>query len=535
MNTTEIANRLNELAIQKHFKIAKLQNLRRSSFRTIFSGHAIFDDYFFHTGGRTEAQFNVGADWINERVVVRYGLAFSFQRGINLKNPIETISPRVECFNSYIKEHQSKFTDIEMWYHWDDESGGRNSSASFGINQIPADWISLNNFIFVGKYFNKGLSALTEDDFLDILTFFDRILPVYEYIEDNAKKKPIILNKISRLCWNTNDWQYPSGSQGKSADKNSYEYKFGYGHEEWLFDFDKLIDGYRYAFLQPVNKYRDKYKGQTFNILLYTVNSNDRTRYWVSEIKNTYMIDEDEENRILEEYRKRGWIDEIYAQIEAVNADVENFKEWEDRTLFNIRFKPEDVLWFDKDPVPFASGENISHTRYTLLNKNYTHSAEKSDSRTLMFGANKPKDTNPVTAKARAKNIEYSRLHNEIQNSLLEWLNKNYPDAKKLGLECPIGRASVDLALKEPDGTVTLYKVKTFNDALYSIRQAIGQLLEYSHYPEQKQGNNLVVVSHAPLDENSRRYILHLRKLYALPIRYMQFDHKKKVVIEEIG
>ncbi len=123
MNTTEIANRLNELAVQKNFKIANLQNLRHSSFSKIFSGHTIFDDYFFHTGGRTETQFNVGLDWINERAVIRYGLAFSFQKGINLKNPVETISPRVACFNSFIKEHQSEFKDIEMWYHCDDERG----------------------------------------------------------------------------------------------------------------------------------------------------------------------------------------------------------------------------------------------------------------------------------------------------------------------------------------------------------------------------------------------------------------------------
>ncbi len=222
--------------------------------------------------------------------------------------------------------------------------------------------------------------------------------------------------------------------KGKVRTRIPNEYKFHYGHEEWLFDFDKLINGYQYAFLQPVNKYRDKYKGQTFNISLYTVNSDNRNRYWVSEIKNAYMIDENEENKILEEYRKRGWINEMYAQIEAVNADVANFKEWEGRSLFNIRFKPEDVLWFDKDPVPFVSGEHISHTRYTLLNKNCSISAEKSDSHKLMFGANKPKNINSVISKARSKNIEYARLHNEIQNSLLEWLNKNYADAKDWGV-----------------------------------------------------------------------------------------------------
>lgn len=258
MNVTEIANRLNELAFREKHDFAKLQDIRGSARRKPFTGHSVFDDYLFHTGGRNEVQFNVGADWIAERDVVRYGLAFSFQRGRNLQNPLETISPRVEWFNNYIEKHPQEFTDAEMWYHWNAQDGSRQFSEAQPAGKIPRNWIGLGNFIFVGKHFDKELSELTDPDLEEMLSFFDHLLPVYEFVERNAKKAKIVLNKISKLCWNTNNWQYPSGPTGKSADRKSHEYKFGYGHEEWLFDFDKLINGYHYAFLQPVNKHRDK-------------------------------------------------------------------------------------------------------------------------------------------------------------------------------------------------------------------------------------------------------------------------------------
>ena len=204
MDIPQIAYRLNELAIEGNYKISELQKIRGSSFKNLFSGHSIFDDYFFHTGGRTETQFNVGMDWIEGKDVLRYGIAFSFQRGINLKNPIETISPRIDKLNDFINSHKNDFSDTSMWYHWDDENGKRQFLPAQRVGAIPAQWIGLNNFLFVGKYFTKELSELTDNEISEILLFFDRILPIYEFIEQGVKNLPIVLNKISKICWNTN-------------------------------------------------------------------------------------------------------------------------------------------------------------------------------------------------------------------------------------------------------------------------------------------------------------------------------------------
>ena len=58
--------------------------------------------------------------------------------------------------------------------------------------------------------------------------------------------------RMARICWNDNGWVFPSGRLGKSKDKKSHEGKYGYGHEEWLMDTSKLINGYNYGFLEPI-------------------------------------------------------------------------------------------------------------------------------------------------------------------------------------------------------------------------------------------------------------------------------------------
>ena len=72
---------------------------------------------------------------------------------------------------------------------------------------------------------------------------------------------------FARICYNTLDWKRPSGFEGKGVSKNIYERENGFGHEEWLFDESKIIDGYHYAFLQPMGCFT--YAGEIVDVHLY--------------------------------------------------------------------------------------------------------------------------------------------------------------------------------------------------------------------------------------------------------------------------
>lgn len=95
MTIREIAYRINEFSKDSEYKFGRIQYLRQriKNKRPVtylpFADFGIKDkggnNYAFHTGGRQEIQFNIGDDYINGKEIFRYGLAFSLERGINLK------------------------------------------------------------------------------------------------------------------------------------------------------------------------------------------------------------------------------------------------------------------------------------------------------------------------------------------------------------------------------------------------------------------------------------------------------------------
>ena len=113
--------------------------------------------------------------------------------------------------------------------------------------------------------------------------------------------------KLVRICWNTNSWLKPSGPEGKSKNRKAYEEIVGYGHEEWLFDTQKIIDGYHYGFLQAANTGRNIHKGKIYDIHLYSINNTTGSRWWIGHIHNVEWVQEAESRDIYGEYKQRKW------------------------------------------------------------------------------------------------------------------------------------------------------------------------------------------------------------------------------------
>ncbi len=81
----------------------------------------------------------------------------------------------------------------------------------------------------------------------------------------------------------------------------------------------------------------------------------------------------------------------------------------------------------------------------------------------------------------------------------------------------------MDVASKEGK-SYTYYELKTGLSAQSCIREAIGQLMEYSFWPGSQRADRLVVVGEAVYDPEAKTYIRKLRKDFDLPIEYQQFD-----------
>ncbi|MDP3103354.1 MAG: hypothetical protein Q8M95_01955 [Candidatus Methanoperedens sp.] len=177
----QIANGINSRS--KNFEIGKLQELRtkikklnRQPGEKIFWNNTIHDGYAFHYGGRKELQYNIGK--IDKDY--RHGVAFSLDRSQSLPD-VKILYPKIERFNKYMSEFSEKYSDMMLWIR--DENG----YSQYKAGQINSNFFHQGVFIFFGKLQKENSFSYDE-----ILNDFDRLLPLYEYVESENKVKPEI-------------------------------------------------------------------------------------------------------------------------------------------------------------------------------------------------------------------------------------------------------------------------------------------------------------------------------------------------------
>lgn len=184
----QIAKEINKRS--KNFNIGKLQeqrakikNLSKQPGEKIFNNLSIFSDYgrnyAFHLGGRKELQFNIGVDDEGE---VRHGVAFSLERSQSLPD-VTILYPKIDKFNEYMKLHSKEYSDMELW--WSTEKDKNKI--------IPEHAKRPGTFIFFGKFQDKNSVSYDE-----ILKDFDRLLPLYIYVESKIKPE---INKAKGLVF----------------------------------------------------------------------------------------------------------------------------------------------------------------------------------------------------------------------------------------------------------------------------------------------------------------------------------------------
>jgi hypothetical protein len=195
MDIQEIAEKINDYS--QKYNIGNLQQIRKKNKSLvklhtlkIFSSSTIFDDYAFHDGGRTEIQYNIGFEEDN---LLRYGLAFSLEPGQTLPD-VSIMYPKIYKYNYLLKNNPELFLNYKFWA-WVD--GERTETEV--IHKIDSSLVKPKTFIFFGKLIN-----LRHIDYDEILATFDKMLPIYKYIEKSetkilTKNNPFVFKKTNVL------------------------------------------------------------------------------------------------------------------------------------------------------------------------------------------------------------------------------------------------------------------------------------------------------------------------------------------------
>lgn len=330
-------------------------------------------------------------------------------------------------------------------------------------------------------------------------------------------------DKISKICWNSEGWKFPSGSQGKSNASKSFEAEYGYGHEEWLFDKARIVNGYHYAFLQPLNLDSDKHVGKNYNIHLYT-RTND-LKYYVGKIQSAHCISKGESRDIYKIYKQKGWLKAMAREIENAGASSLPFLKSPPEKFFNVKFKFDDVNRPEELEEIFGGDINISTTRYKLLPKkndikiatDITHEDE-----------GRMKNTKRRKRTYKADSI-LDPYHDKLQNALCALLRKNYKNEYKKVI---IEKDRVDIKAKTHSDKWHYFEIKTDTPKL-SIRNALGQILEYSYWPDLQRAEKLIIIADIAPDSETQKYLKHIRNKFTMPVSYRFFDIAKNILSKD--
>jgi hypothetical protein len=160
-----------------------LRGLSRRAGHDLFSPQTTKDNYAFHRGGRSELQFNIGD--LSDPRGFRFGVAFSFEKGQTLPNPLDVLAPKVRRFNDFMQLNAEHFADMRMWH---EDEKALLSSGDYMPGPIPPEHVKVGMFVFLGK--RQPLDTIDYEAVLDDL---DRLLPLYKYVESNGTSPPTIM------------------------------------------------------------------------------------------------------------------------------------------------------------------------------------------------------------------------------------------------------------------------------------------------------------------------------------------------------
>jgi hypothetical protein len=325
---------------------------------------------------------------------------------------------------------------------------------------------------------------------------------------DSVATRP--MDYVARVVYSRNGWQRPSGAADEAVD--SYASSNGFGHEEWLFRQEWIVGGWRYSFLQGVNRSYSRLRAEEepFDVTLFTMDPDQGHRY-VARMFGVEVLGPAQAEDALQEFKRRGWFDQMADEILAVGGRVAALlDEQAAKQILNIRFRPDRVERLPSMPAAAIDDPIRRIRRYTLCGSQKIGAARAS-----------PNGREPSTAAYFRNGTEprwVTPEHGRMQELLCQELRAEFPGAS---IRCEV--LGIDVLL-ETDRDRILFEVKSDLCPRRVIREALGQVLEYAYYrPEtDEKALRLVLVGRSPAGTQEMAYLSMLRSQFSIPVEYRQ-------------
>ncbi|TQR72330.1 hypothetical protein [Acinetobacter sp. RF14B] len=311
---------------------------------------------------------------------------------------------------------------------------------------------------------------------------------------------------LQRLCWNSNGYQYPAG---KTIDVDKgFAGTHGFGYEEWNFNTNDLIEGLCYGYMYQTPK---NFEGKKFNIFFFS-KDNDGRDWLIGLYKEAKFLSEKQRVTLEKKFKKSEIF--IRRKQELINLGinkrlVNNYilgETKEEKFIFplNISICPQKIILLDKPILMSKLVKERLNYHYTTAenitgkNKLKKLSSIFDDLSLANLALDDDRNLNEISYIRSANNDEklIKPLHNKLSNDLKKYLlDKGFIDIEQ-------EKNAIDLTAKRDDSTY-MFELKVVNTPYvrHSIREALGQLLEYNYYPNRKKFNYLnIVLNRKPSD-----------------------------------
>jgi hypothetical protein len=325
------------------------------------------------------------------------------------------------------------------------------------------------------------------------------------------------MHKLTRISYNSGGWRQPTGDARKSETSGTYNREHGFGHEDWLFRDEWQIDGWRYAFIEGVNKsHRKLVKARVpIDLTLFTIQP-DKNRRYVAVIRAVECLNDQQAEDALNAFKERGWHRSMLDEIKSAGGDVNALGDakWA-KHILNVRFRLENLSRFGPAEFIQADDSAMRRSRYMLYDAGSLPQRAKAE----VPGQRKGSETAPSThafARSTTPATQCEPEHARMQAKLLAELRIEFPGVRIVREENFID-VSVDTVTE-----LLLYEIKSDLEPRVVIRQALGQILEYAFHPQRQHllPVRLVIVGQCALTPDDARYLELLRRTFSLPLEY---------------
>jgi hypothetical protein len=322
-------------------------------------------------------------------------------------------------------------------------------------------------------------------------------------------------HRLARIAYNSAGWQHPTGEAGDHESGETYNAKNKFGHEDWLFRAEWVIDGWRYAFIQGLNKHRQAYIGQSLDVSLYTLQP-DKRRRLVATIYGLESLSDDQAKDALAVFKTRGWLKTMQDDVKKIggNTDALGDPKWAEHVL-NVRFRRENVEFHP--PETLLPDDDWIHDRHRYLLYKFEETDRKrvEKSTSGRAGSQELPEVRRLFRRG-TKPIEYTPEHGKMQAKLMAELTAQYGASHVLREQ-----DFVDVRV-ETDQELIYFEIKTDLDPRAVIRQALGQVLEYAYHPVRtgRRPTSLVIVGRTELNSDDEAYVQALCNEFHLPLSY---------------